>query len=106
MFYMDHFFTDMKKPLFHVSTADTKNPIITGHNGSQGQSYVFADGKLYDMFHKDADGKTVTKQLDGNYFLADAQKGPVARLMRNMSGISISEFSKPDANTPFLKRAK
>lgn len=106
MFYMDHYFTNNKKPLFHVSTSDTKNPIITGHNGSQGKPMVFANGKLYDVNHKTEDGKTITKELEGNYFLADAQKGPIARLMRNMSGISISEFSKPEADAPFFKKAK
>lgn len=104
MFYLDHFFSDMKKPLFHVSTADTKNPIVTGHNGSQGKPLVFAKGKLYDITETTADGSA--KQIEGNYFLADAQKGPVARLLRNMSGISISKFDTPDANTPFHKRAK
>lgn len=106
MFYMDHFFTDKSKPLFHVATSDTKNPIVTGHNGAQGKPIVFADGKLFDVMHKDEAGNMVTKQIDGDYFLADAQKGPVARLLRNMSGISISEFSKPEANAPFIKKAK
>jgi hypothetical protein len=106
MFYVDHFFNDRKKNLFHISTSDTKNPIITGHNGSQGKAMAYADGKIYDLYHQNDKGEYEVKQLEGNYFLADAQKGPIARLVRNMSGISISKFDTPDANTPFLKRAK
>lgn len=106
MFYLDHFFSNIHKPMFHISTSDTKNPVITGHNGVQGQAYAYSDGKIYDLYHQNEAGKLEAKELEGNYFLADAQKGPIARLLRNMSGISISKFTKPDDKAPFLTRAK
>jgi endonuclease YncB( thermonuclease family) len=106
MFYLDHFFNNKYARLFHVSTADTKNPLITGHNGEQGKPLVYADGKVYDMTHEMEDGSIGMHQFDGDFFLADAQKGPVARLIRNMSGISISKFNAPEANAPFMKKLK
>lgn len=101
MFYLDYFFLDRAKPEFFVSKAAWKNPIITGHNGSQQYPHLFVSGKVYRISNDEG-----IEQIEGDYFLAHGQKGPIARLLRNMSGISISRFDTPSANAPFLKRAR
>lgn len=102
MFYLDHFFSDKAKPLFHLSTSTTKNPIITGHNAPQGSAHLFVDGTVYDL----GKGSDPIEKVADNIFLADAQKGPIARLLRNMSGISISSFNRPEANAPFMTKLR
>lgn len=106
MFYLDQFFTDKAKPFFHLATSTTKNPIITGHNAPQGSPHLFVEGTVYNLRKEMKDGSNVIEKAGENMFLVDAQKGPVARLLRNMSGISVSTFNKPDANAPFLTKAR
>lgn len=97
MFYIDQFFSGKGKPLIHTSTADKKNPIITGHNGSQEQLHLFVDGNVFKAYDKNnALSEKGLEHIGSNYFLAEADRGPIARLMRNMSGISISRFKEPD----------
>lgn len=102
MFYIDQFFSGKNKPLVHVSTADKKNPIVTGHNGSQGNLHMFVDGNVY----KAAGDEDKLEHLGSNFFLTEADRGPVARLLRNLSGISISKFNQPDSLDPTLRKAR
>lgn len=106
MFYLDQFFTDKAKPFFHLAESTTKNPIITGHNAPQGSPHLFVEGTVYNLNKQKPDGTFGIGEGENNMFLVDAQKGPVARLLRNMSGISISKFDTPDANASFVTRAR
>ncbi len=111
MFYLDHFFSNVDKPMIHLANSSIKNPIITGHNGSQGSPHLFIDGTIYNLAAdvKDEAGNIIgkkTEKVGDGFFLADAQRGPVARLLRNMSGISISQFDTPSANAPFLTKVR
>jgi len=103
MFYLDLFFRTEDKPFFYLAKPSHRNPIVTGHNGAANTPLFFVDGKVYDMLPADSD---LPKQVAQGVFLADARRGPVARLLRNMSGISISKFNRPEANAPFWVRAR
>lgn len=107
MFYIDQFFSGKGKPLVHASTADKKNPIVTGHNGSQKELHMFVDGNVYKAFNKnDARSEDGLRHEGSNFFLAEADRGPIARLVRNLSGISISSFNKPTPVDPIGRRAR
>lgn len=107
MFYIDQFFSGKNKPLIHVSSADKKNPIVTGHNGSQEHLHLFVDGNVYKSYNaSDARSANGLEQVKGDYFLAEADRGPVARLMRNLSGISISAFKEPAATDSAWKKIR
>lgn len=101
MFYMDHFFGAAAKPTFHFSDGSAKNPIITGSNAPQGSSHLFVQGKVFNL-----EGEEGVEEVADRLFLVDGRRGPVARLLRNMSGISISRFDTPDANAPFITKAR
>lgn len=107
MFYLDQFFTNKAKPLVHISTADKKNPLVTGHNGSQQNLHMYIDGNVYKAYDlKDDRAKDGLVHIGDNFFMAEADRGPVARLVRNMSGISISEFKEPSMFDPLSKRIR
>lgn len=104
MFYLDQFYNPKNKPFYHVADPTTRNPTINGHNGANGIPYLFVNGNVYDPTKLNAKGTLDT--IAENVYLVDAKSGPIARLDRNMAGISISTFDPPPANAPLLDRLK
>ncbi len=105
MFYVDQFFTGKNKPMFHLSFEDQKNPLVVGHNGSQGTKHLYLNGKIKSI-NEEKVGEDALEDVSGDFFLAPAQTGPIARLLRNMSRISISKFMPPDEYDPIHKRIR
>lgn len=103
MFYTDQLFNPVEKPRFQVFRPTQRNPAVTGHNGAANEPMLFVNGDVFKM--PTGDG-ALPQQVEGNFFLSEAKRGPQARLMRNVAGISISKFNAPEANAPFLSKAR
>ncbi|WP_422661744.1 hypothetical protein ACK8P5_25660 (plasmid) [Paenibacillus sp. EC2-1] len=93
MFYLDQVFNPKLKPFYHVAAPSVKNPIITNHTGPAGTPYLFVNGKVYDTMEKAENG--TLKAIADNYYMVDADKGPIARFTRNMSNLTVSKFIEP-----------
>lgn len=103
MFYLDQFFGNKRTPTFHFSLEDIKNPFVTGHNGSQAHKHLYLDGKVMKINEGFANN---FEDVSGDFFLASARTGPLARLTRNMAGITISKFVKPELSDGIIDRAR
>lgn len=89
LFYLDRLTTMKKAPLFHLISANTRQPIITRHNGYVQKPLLFAAGDVHDLSTRALD-----KIAEGMY-LTSGKGGPVARYLRTMAQIPIKTFQRP-----------
>ncbi len=99
MFYVDQFFNTATKPAYHVTRGRWSNPVPVGHNGAVGEPLVMIGSNVFKASEPNA-------PIAENMYMVNAQKGPIARWLRNMSKISISKFNKPEPDAPLLTRAR
>lgn len=89
LFYLDRLTTMKKPPLFTLISANTKQPIITQHNGYLRKPLLFSGGDIHDL------SLPGLNKIAENTYLVSGRGGPVARLVRTMAQIPIKTFQRP-----------
>lgn len=89
MFYLNRFSKENRPPSYALLEKGIINPIVTGNIEPTKTAQLFIDGNVFSL-------SDLEKPIVDNVRLVPGQSGPIARYIRNLAGISVSRYEKPN----------